>query len=383
MPAFRSRELTVAAAGLALVIALSVATALLSPPSAENLPPGSSYSYEPEGTVAAYQTLARLGYTVRRSFDPVSALAVDPESTVLIVAEPAAAAANSDRRAVQALVTAGATLLLTGCGGAAFLAGAGVTPPEGVETARTFSARSASPFSLHAPRITMRADCGTWSPGGHYATVYGDEHTAAVRAARIGRGMVVWWAGTTPATNEGIQAEGSLELLLDIVGDRSRTVLWDEFYHGQRRSLYSYAKQTPLPWAAAQLALITLAAGAIYARRRAPVIERFVEPRVSPLEFVDTMAGLYARANTAADAVATARQRLRRLLVERTGLAPNTDDRLLATAAAGRLHVDAVELTAALEAGAAVLDERTAARDALPIVRRLQVCAAAITAKGD
>ena len=382
MPAFRSRELSIATAGLALVIALSVATAILSPPSAENLPPGSSYSYEPEGTAAAYQTLTRLGYTVRRSFDPVSALAVDPAATTLIVAEPGDAPTNSDRRAVQAMATAGARVLLTGCGGAAFLAGAGIAPSGAEETSREFSARTASPLSLHAARITMRADCGSWTSG-PYPTVYGDGRTAAVRAAASGTGMLVWWAGTTPATNAGIQDAGSLELLLNVVGDRHRTVLWDEFYHGQRRSLYSYAKQTPLPWAAAQLALVMLVAGAIYARRRAPVIDRLVEPRVSPLEFVDTMAGLYARANTAADAVSTARQRLRRLLAERTGVAADTDDRRLAAAAAARLHVDAAELAAALEAGASVTDERTPAREALPIVRRLQACAAAIAPKGD
>ena len=121
----------------------------------------------------------------------------------------------------------------------------------------------------------------------------------------------------------------------------------------------------------------------MFVRRRAPVLDRFVEPRTSPLEFVDTMAGLYARAGTAGDAVATARARLRRLLLDATGLASSVDDARLAAAAAGRVRVDASQLDAALRASDRQgVDVKMTAAEALPLVRRLQAFASALDRRG-
>jgi len=377
MPAVRAREVA-AATGLAALVALSIGAAMLAPPSDENLPPGSSFSHAPAGAAAAYQTLERLAYPIRRTFDPLAALAVDPASTVLIVAEPDEDPTNSDRRAVQDLAAAGATVLLTGCGGVRFLADTDVPTVDAAAPAQTFMPRMTSPLTEGVARLSMRADCGWWNADSRYAVVYGDGRRAAVRVMRAGRGAIVWWAGSSPLTNAAISDSGGLELLLNIVGSGRPTILWDEFYHGQRRSLYSYAKRTPLPWAVAQLVLVLAVAGAMYARRRAPVLLRPAEPRTSTLEFIDTMAGLYARAGTASDAVVTARLRLRRLLAEATGVAVSAGDDRLARAAASRLRLDARELSEALVAAAGPLDEQMSADAALPLVRRLQTCAAAI-----
>jgi hypothetical protein len=384
MPAFRTREVA-AASGLAAIVALSIAAAILGPPPAENLPPGSSFSHMPDGSAAAYQTLQRLGYTMRRAFDPVASLVGDPPA-VLVLAEPGEIPTNSDRRAIQGLAASGATVLLTGCGGAAFLGPGDAVRRNTAAVARTFAPRAASPLTEDVARVTMRADCGAWDAGGG-AILFGDERDAAVRVINVGRGAIVWWTGSTPLTNEGISEPGNLELLLNVVaragsdasagpvasaGPAGGTILWDEFYHGQRRSLYSYARQTPLPWAAAQLALVLGVAAAMFARRRAPILDRPVEPRASTLEFIDTIAALYARSTTARDAVVTARLRLRRLLSEATGLAASSDDERLARAAAARLRLDAGALSGALAASAGALDERMTARDALPLVRQLQ-----------
>lgn len=364
------------------MIALLVTAAVLAPPAAANLPAGSSFSYGADGAAAALHTLSRLGYTVRRSFDPLGALSIDPAATVLVLADPAEVPTNSDRRALQAMVAAGATALLTGCGAMPFLTGSDVTMAPADVAPRSFTARLESPLSAHAPRITMRTDCGAWNPGSRYAILYGDEHDAAVRFTTMGSGTIVWWAGSTPLVNASIDAPGNLELLLDVAGDRGRTILWDEFYHGQRRSLYSYARTTPLPWAVLQLALVLAVAAAMFVRRRTPIFERPVDSRASPLEFVDTMAGLYARAGTAADAVATARLRLRRLLADTTGLAPDADDWSLAVAGAARRRLDSTEIAAALEAAAAAREDTMTARQALPLVQRLQRCAAALDRRG-
>jgi hypothetical protein len=382
MPAFRTSELTAAIGGLAVVVALATAGAILSPPANDRLPPASSFSYAGDGAAAAYLTLERAGYAIRRSFDAVGGLEIDPASTTLILADPLEMPTNADRRVLQSMVAAGATVLLTGCGGTSFLSATGQVSGDRSVTPQPFTPAFPSPLSADAPRIQMAAECGWWNPHGRSTVLYGDEHNAAVRVEQNGRGWLIWWTGNTPLTNASIEEPGHLELLLDVVGARDRTILWDEFYHGQRRSLSSYAARTPLPWGVAQLLLAGLVAVAIYVRRRAPVIERPVESRASPLEFVDTIAGLYARAGTAGDAVATARLRLRRLLAEVTGLARGSDDRRLAEAAGARLRVNAADTASALETAAAMTVESTAARDALPVVRRLQTAAAALQRMG-
>jgi hypothetical protein len=386
MPPRRSREVAVAVAGLALVIALSTTVTVLSPPASDGLAPGSSFSLDPDGSAAAYATLQSLGYQVTRSFEAIASLAPAPSSTVLILADPKEPASAGDRRALQTFVSAGGTVLVTGCLAASFLSsGGGAKPPDlaaGFDE-EPFTAMFPSPLTAGAPQISMDRLCAPGDLDARYTPLYGDGGGSVVWAARIGKGLAVWWAGTTPIVNRAIDEPGHLELLLNVVGSKDRAILWDEFYHGQRRSLYSYAKLTPLPWLLAQAGLIAAVAAAMFVRRRAPVLDRFVEPRTSPLEFVDTMAGLYARAGTAGDAVATARARLRRLLLEATGLASSVDDSSLAAAAAARVRVDPSQLDAALRASNPQgVDVKMTAAEALPLVRRLQAFASALDRRG-
>ena len=388
MPPRRSREVAVAVSGLALVVMLSATVTVLSPPASDGLGPGSSFSLDPDGSAAAYATLQSLGYRVTRSFDAIASLAVmpSPSDTVLVLADPEDRASEGDRRALQAFVSAGGTVLATGCQAESFLTsreGAHAVATAGGFEEQPFAAGFPSPLTAGAPRISMDTVCARPDLDSRYITLYGEGGVSVVRAARIGKGLAVWWAGTTPILNRAIDAAGHVELLLNVVGAKDRAILWDEFYHGQRRSLYSYAKLTPLPWLLAQAGLIAAVAAAMFVRRRAPVLDRFVEPRTSPLEFVDTMAGLYARAGAAGDAVATARARLRRLLLDATGLAASVDDAGLAAAAAGRMRVDASQLDAALRASdRRGVDVKMTADEALPLVRRLQAFASALDRRG-
>jgi hypothetical protein len=382
MSVARARELIVPITAAVVVLALAIATAILSPPESAGLTPGSSFSKAANGTAAAYQTLQRLGYPIRRSFDPLASLAVDPAASVIVIAEPKEPASEQDRRALRAFVSAGGTVLVSGCDGVSFLSSraepAGDLIPE-----RTFHAMLPSPLSSGVPQIAMAADCTPPDLGSEFVPLYGDARTEVVRSARIGRGLAVWWAGSTPIANRSIERAGHLELLLNVMGPRDRTILWDEFYHGQRRSLWSYARATPLPWLMAQMALAGLVAAAMYVRRRVPVRSPFIDARISPLEFVETMAGLYGRAASAGEAIVIARLRLRRLLLGVTGLAPATTDARLASAVGARLPVDAVELKETLEtADRRGGDATVTAEAALPIVRRLQTFASMIDHRG-
>jgi hypothetical protein len=332
-----------------------------------------------DGTAAAFLTLESLGYTVVRWTEPLSSIAGDPAAIVLVVADPAQAASNGDRRTIQTLVANGATVLVTGCLGASFLTDRAVAQPLADPEERKYSPRFRSPLTRQASEISMAAACGATDLGPSYLDLYADGKGPVVRLARIGKGLAVWWAGTTPIENRSIAAPGHLELFLAIIGSQGRTVLWDEFSHGQRRSLYSYAAGTPLPWLGVQALLIGLVAAAMYARRRAPILERNAESRASSLEFVDSMAGLYARAVMTSDAIRMAHARLRRLLLDVTRLPASTGDEALAAAGAAHVHATESELARALRAGAeAQPGTPVDAAKAVSLVRRLQTYAAAL-----
>ena len=66
-----------------------------------------------------------------------------------------------------------------------------------------------------------------------------------------------------------------------------------------------------------------------YSRRSGPVRPLVPQPRLSPLEFVDSLGGLYQRAHAASAAVGVAYQRFRYLLIKRVGLGSNASTKEL------------------------------------------------------
>jgi hypothetical protein len=378
MPAPRTSELTIFGVAVAAIAVFAIVAALAGSMTSETLPAGSTFSYGRSGTAAAYQTLQRLGYTVRRRIEPVASLG-DESNYVLILANPADPASNQDRRAVQTFLANGGVVLATGCAGATYLssAAAGVGVPD--VRAESYWARGSSPLTRDAPSISMTAGCASPALGERYAAVYGNGSVDVVYAARIGRGRAAWWAGTTPIENATIDAPGHLELLLNMIGPAPRTIVWDEFSHGQRASLWSYLARTTAPWALAQVALAGAVAGMMFVRRRLPIRARVAAARTSSLEFVETMAGLYGRANSGAAAAEIARTRLRRLLLASSGVAPAASDARLADAAAARVSMPPQDLRELLEAAErAATDHSTSPAAALPLVRRMQAVAARI-----
>jgi len=146
---------------------------------------------------------------------------------------------------------------------------------------------------------------------------------------KLGRGRILWWAAPTPVTNSGITLEGDLPFFLDCIqsirpgaSPGETTVLWDEYFHGYRGSLWDYFKETPVPWAIYQLALVAVFVLLAFARRSGPVFTPATVSRLSPLEFVDTLGDLYRRANAGSAAVRVAYQRFRTHLVRRLALSP-------------------------------------------------------------
>jgi len=162
-------------------------------------------------------------------------------------------------------------------------------------------------------------------------------------------------------------------------------VLWDEHYHGHRRSAWSYAAGTPLPAALAQLGVIGAAAILTVSFRRRPLRAVPDPPRTAPLEFVDTMAGLYERAGATTTAVTVALAHLRRRLISVSGLPADADDASLARTVAGRAGLSVDSLAALLARARDAERGPLTAAAAVSVVRALQEASRAVErqARGD
>jgi hypothetical protein len=407
MSSRRLNDITVlAVAGIAMVV-LTIAGALIAPPPAGDEERGSTFSPGPDGAKAAYLTLKQLGYRIDRSVEPLTAVTVDPSTAVLVLASPSEPPSDQDRRALRRFLEAGGVVLATGTGGAEFLSGKvdDKTAGEPSPSPTSYSATLPSPLTAGAPRITMVPEAESVRFDPPYISIYGPEESGVVRTSLVGDGRAIWWAGSTPLSNDAVSDAGNLDLLINVLElgspkrsameregepgapkrsamgrEGGRAILWDEHYHGHTRSMWSYAAATPLLWVLTQLGVIAATALATYSRRRGPVRPKVIDSRTSPMEFVDTLGGLYEQARAAAASVRAALVRLRRLLLTASGLPAGSS-------------IDAVSRTAAARFGLAEQDvhdvlvkaEHAAANpsldpaEALVLVKRLQTLAAIVT----
>jgi hypothetical protein len=205
--------------------------------------------------------------------------------------------------------------------------------------------------------------------------LYGDNPNApVVVATSIGRGRLVWWANATPLTNEYVATLDNFQALRNLLGaPGTRRVRWVEYYNGHQRSLWSFIAATPILWAGAQSALLGIAALMTFTRRHGPVRSRAVDPRTSPIEFVDMLGALYRRAGARSGAVAASLSRFRRTVGARCGVPVSRPDHELASAVASRLRRPSEPIAALLDAaGRAAADPAVDQRTALDLIQRLQ-----------
>jgi len=174
-------------------------------------------------------------------------------------------------------------------------------------------------------------------------------------------------------SNGSIREKGNLALFLNSIGSPSSRILWDEYFHGMRRSLSSYFAETPLPWAGLQVAIAFAALIFTFSRRSGPVRMPAEDLRTSPLEFVDTLGDLYQTAHAAPAAVGVAYQRLRSSLTRRLGIPAKAKLPELSRAASVRfgLHEDTLFHTLS-QAERAMRDINLSDEEALDQVQALQ-----------
>lgn len=375
--------------GGALLVTMLLASVLLAPPESQlKSPVPSTYSGQPSGAEAAYALLSQLHYPVRRwEASPVD-LDATPDETLLILAEPFQPPADNEKKALQNFVEDGGHVLFTGGNIRTYFPDASPRPVplpplpiERTPTWETFSPNMPSRLVHGARRVTfdLQRYWGELKPS--QLQLYGDANGAAVVSWQVGDGEILWWTDSTPLTNEGIVKDDNLAFFLNALrnGPQSEPyrIYWDEYFHGQRTSLWSYVGKTALAWGVLQFAFLGLAILFTFSRRSGPT---FVPPggsRLSPLEFVDTLGGLYERAGAAGSAVAVSYRRLRVLLSRQLALPSTTSDAELGQAAQQRLGWKDEDATALLErASEATRAPKLKPKEALELVQKLESLAA-------
>jgi hypothetical protein len=302
---------------------LVVIAALITPPKfsgASESP--SSYSPSWDGAEGAFLLLQELGYNVSRWERSPAELSQGAADKVLILANPSEPPSEEERYDILEFLENGGRLIATGSAASAFLPGAsGFAEGNSFDGAATFDALVPSAIVRDAPQITMTKPDG-WSPSSvTQVALYGAADTAVVVTYSFGKGQVIWWAAPTPLTNGAIRDSGNLAFFLNCVGPPgSGQVLWDEYFHGVRGSLWSFFWRTPALWGAAQFGLVFLAIVATHSRRLGPARMPAARSRLSPLEFVDTLGDLYASAHVSAAAIGIAYQRFRFALTRKLGM---------------------------------------------------------------
>jgi len=328
--------------GGSLLVMMVIASAIFVPveePFSSPVP--STYSGQSGGAEAAYILLAKLHYSVRRWEYSPTELKVDPEGVLLIFAEPVQPPSEAERKALMDFVEEGGHILFTGAKIDDFFSGADVSGTHPDPIWKTYSPSIPSRLARGAQHVTMRPETFWGRLDESQLALYGEGSSPVVVSWNLGGGQILWWAGSTPLTNAGITQDDNLIFFLNSVADGTDSapyrIYWDEYFHGQRSSLWSYMQKTSLRWGLLQFGLLAFAVLFTFSRRSGPVYIPAKVSRLSPLEFVETLGGLYERAGAASSAVAISYQRLRSLLTRQLGLPASMPDPELAQAVDQRL----------------------------------------------
>jgi hypothetical protein len=272
----------------------------------------SSYLTGRHGARAAYDLLVESGYNVERWEQPLDELAGQANGqTVLILVDPFISSA-ADFKAVDAIVKQGGRVLLTG------MAGGVLAPLESVQGTIQIGMAACQ---LKPEGLDTLAGSGavwmvpeaTWKVS---SAIYRVQYTCggdpAVVEYDVGAGHVVWWASSTPLENGSIARGNDLDLFLNSLGPReNHHFYWDESLHGEVKSQWFYARGAALNLLIGGICGLALLVLFSFSRRSGPLRAVPVLPRTTPVEFVEALGSLYAKAGASATAVGLAYDRFR------------------------------------------------------------------------
>jgi hypothetical protein len=356
-------------AGLAFLVLIILG--IIFAPTGTGSATATTYSAASEGAKGAYLLLQQTGYRVERWQQPPTSLKPD-NHTVLIVADSAVMPNQKQKAAIEQFISGGGRIITTGIIGASFLPENHSEYDPAPETPWSeFNALAPSRITRAAPKITL-APVAHWS-GSSSLPLYGDDEKTVVVRYPHGQGDAIWLASPAPFTNAGIKQSGNLEFLLAAIGDKQQAhVLFDEYVHGYGET-ESPEKSHPLMTALfLQCVLLAAAALLTFSRRSGPIRPLPAESHLAPLEFVETLGGLYQQAHAGSVAVDVYYQRFQYWITRRLGLGNNPSPEQLDRAIRERWHLQDDFLLATLQAAASARYQPDLPQDqALEIVQSL------------
>jgi len=339
----------------------------------------STYSASPGGARAAYLLLEELHYKVSRWERSPTELPIGDVDAVLIIADPLDTPTKEEIEALQDFVAEGGQVIFTGERIKSFFLKARVDERFPEAEWKTFAANFPSNYTAGAQKIVLQTGTAWQTPEASQLALYGDAGSPVVVNWRIGDGRILWWAAATPLTNSGISREGNLNFFLNAlnfplpVEKTAVQIYWDEYFHGERTSLWSYVRKTPVAWGLMQISILGLIVIFTFGRRSGPVVLPPVISRLAPLEFVDTLGGLYERARAEPAVVGFVYQRFRATLSRQLRISSSASDTELAEAVQNRLGWNESGLKTTLaRALVASRARRVEPQEALGLVRELE-----------
>ncbi|MGA2097612.1 MAG: DUF4350 domain-containing protein [Candidatus Acidiferrum sp.] len=373
--------------GGGLLVFLLTASVLLAPAGEQGISTvPSTYSGQPRGAAAAYSLLAQLHYPVKHWEEPPTELQAYAGNTLLILAEPSQPPGKKELVALDDFVQAGGHVLFTGAYIETYFPSAKVSGLSGDSDWKMFRPSLPTGLAYNAKTITLQPAAYWDKLSAHQLGLYGEPERYTVVSWLYGEGEILWCADSAPLTNEGITKDDNLAFFLNAVRnwdpDERYQIYWDEYFHGQRSSLVSYVAKTSLAWGLLQFGLLALALVFTFSRRSGPIYVPAQTSRLWPLEFVDTLGGLYERAGAASSAVAVSYKRFRALLSRQLGLPSTTTDEELARGAELRLGWKDLGVGELLnQASVATMAPKLRPSEALEIVQKLESQAARLVVR--
>lgn len=360
----------------AILLPIIVALALLASSQQDSGVP-STYSADSSGAKAAYLLLQELGYHVERWEESPNSLPAQAQHTVFVLAGPLNPPSQEEQAALKLYLSRGGRILATGHLIDLYLPEA-KTVPEFAPTPlpQTYQPQLVSALT-RAGQIRMSPVAYWQNCSTACLAHYSDSGRPIVVSYMVGKGELIWWASSVPLSNAGISRDGNLTLLLNSLGQPPNTrVFWDEYFHSLHRQAGSYIFERPVLFGLGQLAFLALALLLTYSRRNSPIYPSDEPSRLSPLEFVETVGGLYRRAHAVRAALEVPYHRFRTQAVRQLGLKNEISAADLGRALRNRLGYKNDDLEVLLQRiDAALYDPGLTEPEALELVQRLSVYA--------
>jgi hypothetical protein len=328
--------------GSTVVLALLSLAAFIQPEDDLEEDHPSSYSVKSGGAKATYMLQQELGYKVDRWTQPPQELPNVADGTLLMLTSPEWVRDSSPtKEAIRKFLAAGGTVLATGYSSGWLIPDSGAMPAWGNQFKRswdTYSAVAPTDITRSAPQITMPSR-GQWYdlPAGAVPLQY-----------PYGKGRVIWLASAAPISNAGLRIDANVRFLAAVLGSvHPQRIFWWE-YAGEAGPSSNYGG--PVTWAVtAQLGLLFLFALWSFARRSGPIRPAVPVSRMSSLEFVEALAGMYRGRRAGQTVVATAYRKFRATANRKLGTATTAEPPALARTIALRTGRDEAQVLGTLQ----------------------------------